>query len=164
MSAMQPDPYAYHDPRQPFPQTGATPGYQSAPAPVADQEPTFVDPYAAGYEPYPVHPQQYEQQVVQPYVAPYPAYQPYAAPLPVEDPGRSLGIAGLVVALTLWWVPYLGFLAPIVAMTLSIMGYQRSKAVGLSNSPAVAGMIVAGLSMVLGLLGIVALVIFMAAA
>ncbi|WP_418277380.1 DUF4190 domain-containing protein [Isoptericola jiangsuensis] len=59
---------------------------------------------------------------------------------PVENPGRSMGIAGLI----------LGFLGPlsVVGLILSIIGLRRSKKVGQSNGVAVAGIVVSSIVLV----------------
>jgi hypothetical protein len=72
----------------------------------------------------------------------YPAGQPapgYGQP-PVENPGKTMGIVGLV----------LGFLGPLslVGLILSIVGLRKSKKVGQSNGVAIAGIIVSSLVLV----------------
>ncbi|MET0783931.1 DUF4190 domain-containing protein [Orlajensenia leifsoniae] len=75
-----------------------------------------------------------------------------ADPLPPlhgpEDPGRVLGIVGLVLAIFL----------NIIGMIVSIVAYNRSKKAGFSNGFAVAGIIVGGILFVLG--GVVTLLLF----
>ena len=62
------------------------------------------------------------------------------------DPGRTLGIVGLVLAIT-------GLLcAPLAlgGLVVSILGFLRSKNVGIKNNLALAGIIVSAVLLVLG--------------
>jgi hypothetical protein len=80
----------------------------------------------------------------------YPAPQPgYQGAQPVENPGKTLGIVGLI----------LGFFGPlsIVGLILSIVGLRKSKKVGQSNGVAVAGIIVSSLVLVGVIIGGIAL-------
>ncbi len=61
---------------------------------------------------------------------------------PAEDPGKTMGIVGLVLA----------FLCSLVGLIVSILAYNKSKAAGFKNTPALIGMIVAGISLVLGVI------------
>ncbi|WP_407318422.1 DUF4190 domain-containing protein [Isoptericola halotolerans] len=81
----------------------------------------------------------------------YPAGPPapaYGQP-PAENPGKTMGIVGLV----------LGFLGPLslVGLILSIVGLRKSKKVGQSNGVAVAGIIVSSLMLVGVIIGSIAL-------
>ena len=67
------------------------------------------------------------------YQTPYPAQ-------PAEDPGRTMGIVGLVLA----------FLCSLVGLIVSIIAYNKSKQAGFTNNIAKAGIIVAIVFMVLG--------------
>lgn len=66
-----------------------------------------------------------------------------AQPTPAQDPGRTLGIVGLVCA----------FLCSLVGLVLSIVAYNKSKAAGFDNGIAKAGIVVAIVFMVLGAVG-----------
>lgn len=66
-------------------------------------------------------------------------YQPQPTPA-AQDPGRTLGIVGLVCA----------FLCSLVGLVISIIAYTRSKAAGFNNGIALAGIIVSAVSLVLG--------------
>lgn len=56
-----------------------------------------------------------------------------AAPsAPVDDPGRILGIVGLILAVPL----------AVVGLAVSIVAARRSKAAGFSNTPAMIGVVV----------------------
>ena len=59
---------------------------------------------------------------------------------PPENPGRTLGIVGLI----------LGFFGPLslVGLILSIVGLRKSRKVGQSNGVAVAGIVVSALVLV----------------
>lgn len=77
-----------------------------------------------------------------------PSAPAYGQP-PVENPGKTMGIVGLV----------LGFLGPLslVGLILSIIGLRKSKKVGQSNGIAVAGIIVSSLVLVGVIIGSIAL-------
>jgi uncharacterized membrane protein len=71
----------------------------------------------------------------------YPAPpQGYPSGQPAENPGKTLGIVGLV----------LGFLGPLslIGLILSIVGLRKSKKVGQSNGVAVAGIVVSSLVLI----------------
>ena len=59
-----------------------------------------------------------------------PSFQPSQPLQTVEDPGKTLGIIGLVLAFT-------GM--SIIGLVLSIIGYKKSKAVGMKNTIALVG-------------------------
>ena len=65
---------------------------------------------------------------------PYGQPQPYGAPSApaATDPGRTLGIVGLV----------LSFVAAAVGLVVSIIAYRRSKKAGYKNGIALAGIVV----------------------
>lgn len=67
-------------------------------------------------------------------------YQPQPTPA-AQDPGRTLGIIGLVCA----------FLCSVVGLVISIIAYSKSKAAGFNNGIALAGIIVSAISMMVGL-------------
>lgn len=72
------------------------------------------------------------------------SYQPqqqYSAPV-AEDPGRTMGIIGLVLA----------FLAPLIGLIVSIIARGKSKAAGFKNGLATGGIIVSIVMMVLGII------------
>jgi hypothetical protein len=60
---------------------------------------------------------------------------------PQQDPGKGLGIAGLVLGIASLVIPYAGILTAIVGLVLSIIGKNKSAEVGLQNGMAKAGMI-----------------------
>lgn len=75
-----------------------------------------------------------------------------AAPAPVAEvvnPGKTLGIVGLIMAFF--------FVIDIVGLVLSIMALNKSKKAGMSNGPALAGIIV---SIVTIIIGVVILIVF----
>jgi hypothetical protein len=93
------------------------------------------------------------------YAAPVPpAYQP--APAGGSYPGRALGITGLIVAIVGFFI--IPFVSGIVALILSIIGRNQSKAAGLPNPPAKAGIIVSiivlALSIIIGIIVTIAVV------
>ncbi len=63
-----------------------------------------------------------------------------AAPAAV-NPGKGLGIAGLVLS-------FFMFGLNLVGLILSIIGLKKSKAAGMSNGPAVAGIIISILTII----------------
>ena len=70
-----------------------------------------------------------------------------AAPPPAaSDPNRTLTIVGFVLA----------FLCSLVGLIISIIAYNRSKQLGYENGLAKAGIIVAAVFMVLGVVGNIA--------
>lgn len=82
-----------------------------------------------------------------PYGAPQspPAPQYYGAP--VEDPGKTLGIVGFVLA----------FLAPVVGIILSAIAKKKSREAGFENELAKWGLI---LSIVFTVLSVIAVVLY----
>ena len=74
----------------------------------------------------------YYQQPEQPPGQPAGTY--YQQPV-AEDPGKTLGIVGLVGA----------FILPLVGMIISIVGLRRSKQAGFKNTPALIGIILGAL-------------------
>lgn len=69
---------------------------------------------------------------------------PSSAPAPASRPGRVLGIVGLVLAIV-WPLQLLGLILSIVALV-------QSKRAGLKNGPAVAGIIVSIVLLVVSVL------------
>lgn len=124
-------------------------------------EPNGQPPYGgtpAGYpaqQPYPPAPPAYAGAQ-----AGYPgqqhgAYGGYGAP--ATDPGKNLGIAGLIVSIAglLVWV-----IAPIVGIILSIVGLVKSKSAGFRNLPAVWGIIVGAVLLVLTIVAVALIIWF----
>ncbi len=72
-------------------------------------------------------------------MAQYQAYPPAPAP---SDPGRTLGIVGLILA----------FFCSLVGLILSIIAYRQSQQAGFKNNIAMAGIIVGAASLALGLI------------
>lgn len=96
---------------------------------------TAYDPYAAAsYPPAPGYPTPMETTVSSYPQTPYPQ-TPYAQ-APAVDPGRTLGVVGLVLA----------FLANVVGLVVSVVAFRRSKRAGFRNGLALAGIVVGGLS------------------
>jgi hypothetical protein len=71
----------------------------------------------------------------------------YTAPV-AENPGKTLGIVGLVLA----------FVANIVGLIVSIIALNKSKKAGYKNGLALAGIIVASVSIVITIIVIIAIV------
>lgn len=71
---------------------------------------------------------------------------PYGAPQywgqPAQDPGRTMGIVGLVLAI----------FCSLIGMIVSIIAYNKSKAAGFKNNIALAGVIVGAVFFVIGLI------------
>ena len=85
----------------------------------------------------------------QPSYEPQPSYgQPYGAPAgpvpPAQDPGRTLGIVGLV----------LSFLTAAVGLVVSIVALRRSRKAGHKNGFALAGVVVGGVVTLLWVVGL----------
>lgn len=71
---------------------------------------------------------------------------PVPAPAPAASvPGKTLGIVGLILA----------FLAPLIGLILSIVARSQSKAAGVKNGPATAGIVLSIIFMVLWILIVV---------
>jgi hypothetical protein len=94
--------------------------------------------------------QQQPQQPLQPETPETPQYSPMtptpgAAPASMpaggEDPGKTLGIVGFVLA----------FVFSPVGLVLSIIGYNKSKSAGIKNGLALAGIILNSVFIVLGI-------------
>jgi hypothetical protein len=88
-----------------------------------------------------------------PYGQPAPYGQPgYAAPYgaPAEDPGKTLGIIGLVLC----------FVVSIAGLIVSIIAKKKSEAAGFTNNtPAKVGVILGWIFTILGLIGIIIYII-----
>ena len=71
---------------------------------------------------------------------------PYGAPQyggpPAQDPGRTMGIVGLVLAI----------FCSLVGMVVSIIAFNKSKQAGFKNNIALAGIIVGAVLFVVGLI------------
>lgn len=72
---------------------------------------------------------------------------PPPAAAPAQNPGMTLGVIGLILAI-LWPLQLIGLI-------LSIVGRSQSKKVGMGNGPATAGIIISIVIMVLTILGFV---------
>lgn len=68
------------------------------------------------------------------------AYYQAAPPPAASDPNRTLTIVGFVLA----------FLCSLAGLIISIIAYNKSKAVGYKNNLALAGIIIAAVFMVVG--------------
>ncbi len=71
---------------------------------------------------------------------------PYGAPQyggpPAQDPGRTMGIVGLVLAI----------FCNLIGLVVSIIAFNKSKAAGFKNNIALAGIIVGAVLFVVGLI------------
>jgi hypothetical protein len=129
-----------HDP-------GSQPPYGQQPPPPGQQPPPYgQQPPPYGQQPYeqqPYEQQPYEQQPYeqQPYEQQPYQQQPYGGAV-AEDPGKTLGIIGLV----------LSFFTALIGLIVSIIAYRRSKKAGFKNTPALAGIIIGSLLTVLALI------------
>jgi hypothetical protein len=78
-----------------------------------------------------------------------------AAPAPTaEDPGKTLGIVGLVLAI----------LAPVIGIIVSAIARSQSQKAGFQNQFAKIGLIVGIILTAVWLIGVIAYVVFFAAA
>jgi Ca2+/H+ antiporter len=68
-------------------------------------------------------------------------YQAVPPPPAAQDPGRTLGIVGLILA----------FFCSLIGMIISIVAYRQSAQAGYKNNIALAGIIVGAVFFVLGL-------------
>jgi hypothetical protein len=149
-------------PSQRTPEPQQPPAQQPPPAPPAGGQ-----PYAGATQPPPPVPPPYQppqgyppqqppqgyppQQPPQGYPPGY-AGQPAAYPMQAaaEDPGKTLGIIGLV----------LSFFTALIGMIISIVALLRSRKAGFKNTPAIAGIVIGGLVTVFW---IIAAIVFIAA-
>lgn len=88
-----------------------------------------------------------------------PQYAPVMAPSAAKDPGKGLGIAGMVlgiVGLVLFCFVYVGLPCSIVGLILSAVGMKKSEAAGFGNGMGKAGLICSLIAVAIDvLLGIV---------
>lgn len=80
------------------------------------------------------------------------AYQPTPSAPPADYPGKTLGIVGLVLAIV----------APVVGLIISIVARKQSREAGVDNGLAKAGVIVGAILTVLGLIGTIIYIVFVA--
>ncbi|SMF25727.1 hypothetical protein L603_001800000110 [Cellulosimicrobium cellulans J34] len=133
----QPD----QNPQQPGGTPSGPPAY-GAPEPGQPQQPPQAPQHGAPQAP------QYGAPQAPQYNAPQQG-SPYSAPGQGEDPGKTMGIVGLVLS-------FLGCLS-IVGLILSIVAYNKSKKAGYKNGVALAGIIVGAVVLVISI--IVAIVV-----
>ena len=86
--------------------------------------------------------------------APTPASAPVPAPAGTDFPGKTLGIVGLIVAIFF----------NLIGLIISVIALNQSKAAGFKNTPALAGIIVGAVLLVLTIIGYIALGALTAAA
>lgn len=86
---------------------------------------------------------------------PAPYANPNAASTPAANPGKTMGIVGLVLGIVGFVV---AFLAPIAGIIVSIIGLNRSRAAGQKNGLAVAGIIVSVIALIVNIIAVVVLV------
>lgn len=121
------DPFGQQSPSLSYGAPAGYPGYaQEASAPSAGQP--------SGYPAYG------QQAPASPYSQPqgypgYPAYGQDGYPQPRPNPGQAMGIAGLITS----------FFLAVVGLVLSIVGLNQSRKAGMSNTPAVIGIVVGSL-------------------
>jgi Ca2+/H+ antiporter len=68
--------------------------------------------------------------------------KPVAAPAGTDYPGKTLGIVGLIVAI----------FANLIGLIISAIALNQSKKAGYKNTPALAGVIVGAILLVLGII------------
>ena len=135
-----PDPYTPGTPEPGATPPGGAEPQQPAPGQPTPGQPTPGQAYPAppaGGQPYPAAPQAPGQ--AYPAAPPAGQYAP-AYGQPPQNPGKTLGIVGLV----------LGFFGPlsIVGLILSIVGLVKSRKAGQPNGVAIAGIIVSSLVLI----------------
>ncbi|MFE9234360.1 DUF4190 domain-containing protein [Cellulosimicrobium funkei] len=128
----QPD----QNPQQPGGTPSGPPAY-GAPQPGEPQQPPQAPQYGGPQAP------QYGAPQAPQYGAPQAGAPSYSAP--GQDPGKTMGIVGLVLS-------FLGCLS-IVGLILSIVAFNKSKKAGYKNSLALAGIIVGAIVLVLTIIG-----------
>ncbi|THJ66663.1 DUF4190 domain-containing protein [Arthrobacter echini] len=106
---------------------------EQSPSPYGQQSPS---PYGQSSAPY---------GQADPGASNYPGQQYYPGP-PAENPGRTLGIVGFILAI---------FIAP-VGLIISIIAFVKSRKAGMGNGLALAGIIIGAIFTVLLVLGAIA--------
>lgn len=71
---------------------------------------------------------------------------------PAENPGKTLGIVGLVLGVVGFLIL---FLAPIAGLIVSIIGLNKSKRAGHKNGLAVAGIIVSSVALIANIITVI---------
>jgi MFS family permease len=71
---------------------------------------------------------------------------------PTENPGKTLGIVGLVLGIVGFFI---AFLAPIAGLVVSIIGRNKSKRAGHKNGLAVAGIIVSIVALIANIITVI---------
>lgn len=79
-------------------------------------------------------------------------YQPTSSAPPADYPGKTLGIVGLVLAIV----------APLIGLIISIVARKQSREAGVDNGLAKAGVIVGAILTVLGVIGTIIYIVFIA--
>ncbi|GAA2244947.1 hypothetical protein N1031_15620 [Herbiconiux moechotypicola] len=96
-----------------------------------------------------------------PVSAPPTAAPGYAAAPPATFPGKSLGIAGLIVAIAGFFI--FPLVAPIAGLIMSIIARKQSREAGFANGPAKAGVIVSIIAIVLEVIGLIIFIVVLVA-
>lgn len=109
---------------------------------------------SSGYgQPYGQQPAGYGQSQGSPYGSPYATPAGYGQP--AENPGKTLGIVGLICSI-IWPISIVGLIISIIAMV-------KSRKAGMGNGFALAGIIIGAIGVITGIIaiiGIIALVPF----
>lgn len=79
----------------------------------------------------------------------------YDSASPAVNPGKTLGIVGLILGIVGFFI---AFLAPIAGIIVSILGLNKSKKVGQKNGLALAGIIVSIIALIVNIIAVVAFV------
>lgn len=80
---------------------------------------------------------------------PQPPQQPYTMPPATEDPGKTLGIIGLI----------LSFFTALIGMIVSIIAFRMSKKAGFKNTPALIGIIIGAIGTLIGVIIAIAVLV-----
>lgn len=116
-------------------------------------------------QPQPTYPPQASYPAPPPSYAPqYPGGYPGAYGQPAgpggEDPGKTMGIVGLVVSIAGLFIL---FVAPIAGIIVSAIARSRSSRAGFSNAPALWGIIVGAVMLVLNVIFVIVIIAVIAA-
>ena len=87
------------------------------------------------------------------------------APAPVDNPGKGLGIAGMIlgiISLAFFCLWYLAIPCAVASIILSAIGMSKSKNAGMKNGMATAGLICSIISVALALIIVAAGAAFLA--
>lgn len=127
---------------QPYGQPSGEHSGQSSTQPYGQQSPGYGEPQGQQ------QPGGYGQTQGSPYGSPYASPAGYGQP--AENPGKTLGIVGLICAI-IWPISIVGLVISIIAMV-------KSRKAGMGNGFALAGIIIGAIGVITGIIAIIGLI------